>query len=79
MRRTARTAPGASRILRRLALRTSLVVSLVTLVAAGCGNDTTTPEQPVRDYASEAKSEINESNMDAELKKLQSEIEADLK
>ncbi|HEX42375.1 MAG TPA: hypothetical protein ENN81_10000 [Phycisphaerales bacterium] len=63
-----------------------LVVIVVALSAclSGCGKKETPPAEAndvevksMAEYEAEAKKDINEQNMDAELKKLQESIEAD--
>jgi len=56
----------------------SLVVG--ALVLASCGKSpAAAPTAPSKDFKAEAKSAIDEKNMDAEMNKLKAEIEADAK
>jgi hypothetical protein len=57
----------------------SLIVA-GTLVSGACGESpSAAPTAPSKDFKSEAKSAIDEKNMDAEMNKLKAEIEADSK
>ena len=63
----------------RKALVVSAAVLVLPLALAACGKSDsgTAPTKPSKDYAAEAKSTIDEKNMDAELAKLKAEVEAD--
>jgi hypothetical protein len=52
-------------------------LALAALLAGCSAKKESAPTKPSKDYASEAKSSIDEKNMDAELEKLKSEVEAD--
>jgi hypothetical protein len=52
-------------------------LALAALLCA-CGEKTApAPSKPSKDFAAEAKSSIDEKNMDAELQKLKAEVETD--
>jgi hypothetical protein len=67
----------------RPALLAALSCAPLALAAllAGCGESKSAapaaPSTPSKDYSAEAKSTIDEKNMDAELEKLKTEVEAD--
>ena len=73
-------APNARPVPPRAAASACVALALAALVA-GCGESKTAtpaaPTKPSKDYSAEAKSDIDEKNMDAELEKLKSEVEAD--
>jgi hypothetical protein len=63
-------------------VRNALVVAslfALPLALAACkkSDSGAAPTNPSKDYAAEAKSSIDEKNMDAELEKLKAEVEAD--
>lgn len=71
-----RTADDRSRVLLACA-----PLALAALLAA-CGEkktaaSTSAPTKPSKDFTAEAKTSIDEKNMDAELEKLKAEVEAD--
>lgn len=67
-----------SNVRRAPAALASLVI--LSLALAACSKSepaAAAPSKPSKDFAAEAKSTINDSNRDAELQKLKSEIESD--
>ena len=67
-----RTADERSRVLLACA-----PLALAALLVACGEKKTSAPTKPSKDFAAEAKSTIDEKNMDAELQKLKAEVEAD--
>lgn len=60
-----------------LVVSAALLCLPLALAACGKSDSGAAPTKPSKDYAAEAKSTIDEKNMDAELEKLKAEVEAD--
>lgn len=64
---------------RRTVVLVLAVAGAAGLAACGGGSPAAGPAAPSKDYEAEARSTIDEKNMDAELERLKREVEADSK